>query len=272
MAFQYAGRYTEAALKTDGTLLKSGSVSVFLPGTSTLATLYTSRTKSATAANPVTTDATSGMLTFYADPGLYDLSGPGVSVASVPVTPDAVEYAEAAGAGQASGYATLDSGSKVPIAQLPTGTSSTTVTIGNDARITGAEQSANKSAASGYQGLDATRRIVSAATAAPTIAAAAGAGTSPPTPTVVSGSNDQRGEVRWGTGTSVAAGDQVTVTFSAAWASAPQVVLVARNTATAALLPYVSAVSTTAVTIALQSAPTASQGATTYDVGFIAAG
>jgi hypothetical protein len=43
--------------------------------------------------------------------------------------------------GSASGYAPLDGSSKVPIANLPTGTSSTTVAIGNDSRITGALQS-----------------------------------------------------------------------------------------------------------------------------------
>jgi hypothetical protein len=37
--------------------------------------------------------------------------------------------------GAASGYASLDGSTKVPIAQLPTGTSSTTVTIGNDSRL-----------------------------------------------------------------------------------------------------------------------------------------
>ena len=40
--------------------------------------------------------------------------------------------------GQANGYPSLDSGSKVPIAQLPTGTSSSTVAIGNDARLSDA--------------------------------------------------------------------------------------------------------------------------------------
>ena len=38
----------------------------------------------------------------------------------------------------ASGYASLDGSTKVPIAQLPTGTSSTTVAIGNDARLSDA--------------------------------------------------------------------------------------------------------------------------------------
>lgn len=36
---------------------------------------------------------------------------------------------------QASGYASLDGSTKVPIAQLPTGTSSSTVCIGNDSRL-----------------------------------------------------------------------------------------------------------------------------------------
>ena len=38
----------------------------------------------------------------------------------------------------ASGYASLDSGTKVPIAQLPTGTTSITVCIGNDSRLSDA--------------------------------------------------------------------------------------------------------------------------------------
>lgn len=40
--------------------------------------------------------------------------------------------------GAASGYAGLDGSTKVPIAQLPTGTTATTVTIGNDARLSDA--------------------------------------------------------------------------------------------------------------------------------------
>lgn len=40
--------------------------------------------------------------------------------------------------GIASGYASLDSGIKIPIVQLPTGSSSTTVTIGNDSRLSDA--------------------------------------------------------------------------------------------------------------------------------------
>lgn len=42
------------------------------------------------------------------------------------------------GKGAVSGYASLDGGTKVPIAQLPTGTSSSTVAIGNDSRLSDA--------------------------------------------------------------------------------------------------------------------------------------
>jgi hypothetical protein len=48
---------------------------------------------------------------------------------------------QTANKGAASGYASLDGSTKVPIAQIPTGTSSSTVAIGNDSRITGAVQS-----------------------------------------------------------------------------------------------------------------------------------
>src|SRR5438105_1576803 len=40
--------------------------------------------------------------------------------------------------GQASGYAGLDGSSKIGIANLPTGTTGTTVAIGNDSRFAGA--------------------------------------------------------------------------------------------------------------------------------------
>lgn len=61
--------------------------------------------------------------------------------------------------GAASGYAGLDGSSKVPIANLPTGTSASTVAIGNDARFTAAEQTVNKGAASGYAGLDGAGKV-----------------------------------------------------------------------------------------------------------------
>jgi hypothetical protein len=39
--------------------------------------------------------------------------------------------------GSASGYAPLNSSSQVPIANLPTGTTSSTVVVGNDGRFAG---------------------------------------------------------------------------------------------------------------------------------------
>ena len=86
--------------------------------------------------------------------------------------------------GVASGYAGLDGSALVPIAQLPTGSSSSTVAVGNDSRLSdartptshhtthstggtdaiapadiGAEASANKGAASGYASLDGTTKV-----------------------------------------------------------------------------------------------------------------
>ena len=58
------------------------------------------------------------------------------------ILPAAISNKEStANKGVASGYAGLDGSSKVSIANLPTGTSSTTVVIGNDSRVTGAIQS-----------------------------------------------------------------------------------------------------------------------------------
>lgn len=84
--------------------------------------------------------------------------------------------------GVASGYAGLDGSTKVPIAQLPTGSSSTTVCIGNDSRLSDArtptahthpesdvvnlttdlaakEATANKGAAGGYAALDSNKLV-----------------------------------------------------------------------------------------------------------------
>lgn len=61
--------------------------------------------------------------------------------------------------GAASGYTPLNASSKVSIAYLPTGTTSTTVAIGNDSRITGAVQASTAT----------TKGDLLAATAASTI-------------------------------------------------------------------------------------------------------
>lgn len=72
----------------------------------------------------------------------------------------AVSGAEAtANKDAANGYAGLDASSKLAIANIPTGTTSSTVAIGDDSRITGAEQSANKGTASGYCGLDGSSKV-----------------------------------------------------------------------------------------------------------------
>jgi hypothetical protein len=59
-------------------------------------------------------------------------------------------------------YVLLDANGHVPIGELPVGTSSGTVAAGNDSRITGAEQTANKGAANGYASLDGTTHIPAA--------------------------------------------------------------------------------------------------------------
>ncbi len=57
------------------------------------------------------------------------------------LTTDLLATEKTANKGGVGGYAGLDGSSKVPIANLPTGATGSTVAIGNDARITGAIQS-----------------------------------------------------------------------------------------------------------------------------------
>jgi hypothetical protein len=106
----------------------------------------------------------------------------------------------------------------------------------------------------------------------PTAAAGANAGTSPPAPVVAATARNQRGNVTFGTGTTPAAGAQVTVTYSAAWPLAPFVSVVAKNSATAALGLYVSANATGSFTVSTTSAPAASQANTVYSFDFIVTG
>ena len=73
MAFQFAGRYTGVALSSPGGApLPRANVYVYLAGTSTLASLYTDRTKATGAANPVVADVY-GNFTVWAAPADYDL-------------------------------------------------------------------------------------------------------------------------------------------------------------------------------------------------------
>ena len=72
--FPHAGRWgPEIFMDANQVLMKSKQITVYETGTSTLATLYTSRTKAVTAANPFTTDAR-GNGSFFANPGEYDIA------------------------------------------------------------------------------------------------------------------------------------------------------------------------------------------------------
>jgi hypothetical protein len=104
---------------------------------------------------------------------------------------------------------------------------------------------------------------------APGAAAGANNGGSPPAPTVVTGSTDGRGSIQFGSGTTPAAGEQIVVTFAAAYAAPPVVALSGGNAATSALgALYPGAVSTTGFTIRCMTAPGASQGGTVFLVQF----
>jgi hypothetical protein len=109
------------------------------------------------------------------------------------------------------------------------------------------------------------RKISWGGTTTPSIAAAAGAGTSPPAPTVSNGS-DNRGAANWGTGTTPAAGSQVTVTYAQTKPGTPTVVICPGNSLTAALQPYIINSSSTAFTVGVAVAPAAGQSAGTYSV------
>jgi hypothetical protein len=102
-----------------------------------------------------------------------------------------------------------------------------------------------------------------------TVAAAAGAGTTPPAPTLQSGAADCQGEVNLGTGTGPTSGSQATVTYATAFGAAPVVVLSPVNAATAALQPYISNPTANGFTIAFGVAPAASQPVGTYVVNYI---
>jgi hypothetical protein len=123
------------------------------------------------------------------------------------------------------------------------------------------------SAATALTSIDKIGRLRAPNVEAVTAAAGANAGTTPPAP-VVTGSTDVRGLITWGTGTGPAAGDMVDVTFPTAWAAAPYVTVTPINAATAALLPYVPATTTTGFSINVQAAPAASQANTVYGVQF----
>lgn len=114
---------------------------------------------------------------------------------------------------------------------------------------------------------------------APTLAAGANNGTSPPAPTLVTGASDYSGAVNFGSGTTPAAGAQVVVTFGTPWQGvgasasklAPTVFLTSGNSGTGALGALsVSSVTNTGFTINCATAPAGSQSVGTYVVNYVA--
>jgi hypothetical protein len=102
----------------------------------------------------------------------------------------------------------------------------------------------------------------------PTPTAGANAGGSPPVPVVVSRSNDERGTVTFGSGTTPAAGSYVVLTFTQPYGAVPFAEVRPNNVDTEPLTPYVVSVSTTALTIGLRTAAAASQANTKYSVRY----
>lgn len=97
MGYSFAGRYgAYTFLSATGAPLDSTPFTVYLAGTTTLATLYQDRTKVATVPNPSSTDG-SGNATFFADPGTYDVVVSGIT-RTVSVDADPAEFARLGGA------------------------------------------------------------------------------------------------------------------------------------------------------------------------------
>lgn len=108
--------------------------------------------------------------------------------------------------------------------------------------------------------------------AAPTAAAGANAGSSPPAPVLSTAARDMAGMVTFGSGTGPAAGDQVDVTFATPYGVVPVIVLTAMNDATAVLQLFISARSTSGFNVSTHGAPAATQGNTIYSLVWIAIG
>jgi hypothetical protein len=92
MAFAHAGRYgADNFFDQGGHLIPAGTVvSVVLPGTNTLVPLYTNRDRTFGITNP-TSLGVGGNLTFFAEPGDYDVVFPGSPPITVEVTPAPVD-------------------------------------------------------------------------------------------------------------------------------------------------------------------------------------
>lgn len=105
---------------------------------------------------------------------------------------------------------------------------------------------------------------------APTLAAGSNNGTTPPVPQAISGANDARGKISFGSGTSPAIGNQVVVTFASgtAYVNTPTIFLEEQDSGTKALNLYPTNVTATGFTIASTVAPTASKANTFYNVAY----
>lgn len=98
-----------------------------------------------------------------------------------------------------------------------------------------------------------------------------GSGTTPPA--AYNEGTDNGGKIVWGTGTAPTAGAAVVrVTFKKPFAAEPYPVVSAANAATAALAPYVGAVTTTYFEIICNVAPAASQPSSTYQFKYVVIG
>lgn len=120
-------------------------------------------------------------------------------------------------------------------------------------------------------GYDAFGRPFASSLTQPTLAALVGAGTSAPTPLLLTGACDWCGQLEWGTGTgSSAASGQVQVTFANAYATAPRMVIVKEaNSATSALKAFSANVTNTGFQVWLQSNPTDSKAVSFYQVSYL---
>jgi hypothetical protein len=106
-----------------------------------------------TASSTSVSDATAG------SKGIIQLTGDLGGSAAIPTVPALASKESKASKGVANGYAGLDGSALVPIGQLPVGTSSTNVAVGNDSRITGAQQTSQKGSANGYAALDGGAKV-----------------------------------------------------------------------------------------------------------------
>jgi hypothetical protein len=89
-----------------------------------------------------------------------------------------------------------------------------------------------------------------------------------PAPVLSTDANDRRGTLTFGSGATPVVGSQVIVTFSRAFNRTPTAILTPTTGGAASRAPYITAISTTSMTIGLNSVPAASQAATTYGVAF----